>query len=212
MKSLLISLLLSLSLSFAVTAQDYDKNWNRVIGYENDGRTASANNETLKILAKAKADRNETQIIKCFFYQSKYMHTLEENARQKILDNLKKITPTLSSPSQAILEVVYAQCLESYFAKHGYEFYRRTDTDSVGKFDTWSEKTLRHEADAAYDRSLKHRDILKKTPLTAYEQIFDFLSIEKFRKQTLYGYVLKENIGHLTTKENEEKKDNYNTH
>src|SRR6476660_2423711 len=210
MKPLLFSLMLFISL--AVAAQDYDKNWARVIRYETDGQIAKANKETLTILNKAKTDRNETQIIKCFFYQSKYMHTLEEDARQKILDNLERTKTVLSLPSQAILEIIVAQCLESYVNQHRYGFSTRTDTDSIGTFTTWSRKTFDHKIEAAYSRSLNHSELLKKTPLTPYEQIFDFLSVKQFQTQTLYGYILKENIAHLSAKENYEKKDNYIGH
>lgn len=198
MKHLYLTFTLLLILS--ATAQNYDSNWNRVIGFENAGRIESANRETSKILRKAKSDRNEAQIIKCFFYQSKYMHKLEEDSQQKIYDNLEKTIAFVSLPSQAILQVVRAQCLESHVSNNYNKLYARTDTgdEGLGNLATWTSATFTQQIEDAYSKSLANTALLKKTPLAGYEQVFDFLSIEKFNKQNLYGYVLRENIRHYT--------------
>jgi hypothetical protein len=55
-------------------------------------------------------------MIRCFFYNSKYIQTLEE-AQTKILKNLKSQIKIVSEPSKAILNSVYAKCLNDYYLK-----------------------------------------------------------------------------------------------
>ena len=50
-------------------------------------------------------------MIKCFFYQSKYLQIQEENAQLKILDNLKKDIQRVSIPSKAILNFIYGELI-----------------------------------------------------------------------------------------------------
>ena len=69
MKKILFALLL---ISTSFYAQNYEKNWNKVIENENNGKIKSANAIVAKIHKKAIVDKNEVQIIKCFFYESKY--------------------------------------------------------------------------------------------------------------------------------------------
>ncbi len=64
MKKILFAFLL---ISTSFYAQNYEKNWNTVIENENNGKIKSANTVVAKIHKKAVADKNEVQIIKCFF-------------------------------------------------------------------------------------------------------------------------------------------------
>ena len=77
-------------ISTSFYAQNYEKNWKKVIENENDGKIKSANEVVSKIYKKAVADKDEVQIIKYFFYQSKYIQVLDEFPKTKILENLKK--------------------------------------------------------------------------------------------------------------------------
>lgn len=80
-------------------------------------------------------------MIKCFFYQSKYLQIVDENAQTKILNNLKTDINRITEPSKAILNLVYAKCLTDYLAKNRYQIQRRTNTTELDNdFLTWTEK------------------------------------------------------------------------
>ncbi|RZJ33022.1 MAG: hypothetical protein EOO51_15120, partial [Flavobacterium sp.] len=184
-----------LFVAFSARAQTFQKDWNKVIRYENEGRIKSANSETEKILKKATAHNNHVQIVKCFFYKSKFMHVLEENAQVKILSNLNRIKEKSSIPVQAILNTVYAKCLTSYVAQNSYKLYTRKDSrDSTSNFLLWSVKDFQKEIAQAYSKSLEHDEVLKKTSLEKFEQIFDFINADEFKHETVYEYLLRENI------------------
>ena len=196
MKNILFAFLL---ISTTFYAQNYDKNWNKVIENENNGKIKSANAIVSNIHKKAIADKNEVQIIKCFFYESKYMQVLDENAQTKIINNLKAEIEKASIPSKAILNLVLAKCLEDYY--NSYFDYTAVAVDTVAVSDKPSTKPQEifhfnneEKPSEIFKKTLENEDVLKVTPLTNYEAIFDFFKLEKFKKESLYHYLLKENI------------------
>ena len=198
MKNIFFALLL---ISTSFYAQNYEKNWNKVIENENNGKIKSANAIVNKIHKKAVADKNEVQIIKCFFYESKYLQVVDENAQTKIINNLKAEIEKASIPSKAILNLVYGKCLSDYQRQSNYLIYSRTNAASLDNdFSTWTNENFISQINTSFENSLKDESILKSTSLTQYEGLFDFLILEKFKKESLFDYLVKENIAFYTHK------------
>ncbi|WP_029272032.1 MG2 domain-containing protein [Flavobacterium sp. KJJ] len=198
MKNILFAFLL---ISTTLFAQQTDKKWENVIAFENEGKVKSANDAVAEIYKKAIAQKDEVQMIKCFFYQSKYLQVVDENAQTKILNNLKKEINSVSTPSKAILNLVYANCLTDYYSNNRYNFYNRTNTIGLDDdFMTWSENSFIEQIDKAYKKSFENETILKNTLLTKYESVFDYATENDFSNQTVYDYVLKENINYYFSK------------
>lgn len=189
-----------LFVSTTLLAQNYDKNWNKVIEYENAEKIKSANTIVEKIYNKAIKNGDEVQIIKCFFYKSKYLQVLEENTQSKIIENLKPDINRVSVPSKALLNLVYAKCLKDFLSKHSYELNRRTKLDSTvtGNFLTWTKSDFENEIEKSYAFALENEAVLKNVPLKNYEPIFDYLTLDKFNTLTLFDYLLNENINFWT--------------
>lgn len=186
---------LLLLLSSALFAQDYDKNWQKVIQFENQGKLKSANAIVNKIHKKAISEKNEVQIIKCFFYESKYLQVVDENAQTKIILNLKKEINQASTPSKAILNWIYAKCLKTYKNQNGYLIYNRTNTVSLDDdFLTWTSKDFEKEIASSITKTLADETILKKITLKKYEELFDFGTSKELNNETLFEYLLNENI------------------
>ncbi|TDE42484.1 hypothetical protein E0I26_13495 [Flavobacterium rhamnosiphilum] len=182
-------------ISTSLFAQQYDKNWIKVIEYENNGKIKSANEVVSRIHQKAVRDKNEVQIIKCFFYESKYLQVVDENAQTKIINNLKTKINRASVPSKAILNLVYAKCLIDYQKQNSYLIYNRTNTVSFDdEFLTWTSKDFLDQINSALEKTILNEAILKETSLSNYLPIFDFIDEEKIKKYNLFNYLLKENI------------------
>src|SRR4051812_132944 len=120
--------LLFLLLSTTLFAQQNDKKWKKVIDFENEGKTQSANEIVAEIYTKAVSNKDEVQMIKCFFYQSEYLLIVDEKAQTKILNNLKSEINRVSIPSKAILNFVYAKCLSDYYDRNNHKLINRTNT------------------------------------------------------------------------------------
>jgi uncharacterized protein YfaS (alpha-2-macroglobulin family) len=202
-------------ISSTLFAQQNDKNWAKVIAFENEGKIKSANELVAKIYKKATAKKNETEMIKCFFYQAKYLMVIDENAKTKILDNLKTDINRVSIPSKAILTLIYAKCLNHYSNYDDYAVAVDSAAavvddeaslidQAAATIDTASVDGIAHdnasmyltpekEIIALYNKTLENEEILKKTPLNNYALIFEFTS-DKFKNTSLYDYILDENI------------------
>jgi TonB-dependent SusC/RagA subfamily outer membrane receptor len=214
MKNILFVFLL---FTTALFAQQNDKKWIKVVSYENEGKIKSASKIVDQIYKKAVKRKDEVQMIKCFFYQSKYLQVVDENAKKKILNNLKTDINRVSIPSKAILNLVYAKCLSNY-SNYDYAVmvvdsavavvdeaaYAVADSVEVPSSQDYisppTEFTTEKEVNAALEKTLENESILKTTPLTNYQNIFDFLSLEKLKNENLYDYLLKENIEFFTQK------------
>nr|WP_315255168.1 MG2 domain-containing protein [uncultured Flavobacterium sp.] len=198
-----------LLISTSFYAQNYEKNWNKVIENENNGKIKTANEIVAKIYKKAVSKKEEVQIIKCFFYRSKYRQVLDEDAKKLILNDLKNQTNQVSIPSKAILNLIYGKCLNDYYEDFAVvvadttavtvddeDSSIATDSASVEDIDSNTEQDILK----ILEKTLENEAVLKATPLSNYEAIFDFFTLEKFKKENLYGYLLKENIAFFRQK------------
>lgn len=193
-----------LFISTSLFAQQYEKDWNKIVKNENDGKIKTANEIVAKIYKKAVSKKEEVQIIKCFFYSSKYLQVIDENAQTKILNNLKTQIKQVSIPSQAILNLVYGKCLSDYLNRYDYTIRSRTNTTILDEdFLTWSQNNFNAQINLAFEKTVENEAVLKNTSLTNYEAVFDFFTLEKFKKENLYDYLLKENIAFYKSKINE---------
>ncbi|WP_281238803.1 alpha-2-macroglobulin family protein [Flavobacterium praedii] len=208
MKNIYLALLF---ISTSLFAQQYEKDWNKVIKNENEGKIKSANQIVAKIYKKAVSKKEEVQIIKCFFYSSKYLQVVDENAQTKILNNLKSQINQASIPSKAILNLIYGKCLNDY--NENYEDIAVVVADTVAleeensgaTIDSLTVNSFKTAEDILkiFEKTLENEAVLKTTPLTNYEAIFDFFTLEKFKKENLFDYLLKENIAFYKSKINE---------
>jgi TonB-dependent SusC/RagA subfamily outer membrane receptor len=192
MKKIVFALLLITSTLFA---QQTDKKWNKVIAFENEGKVKSASEVVAEIYKKAVSEKDEVQMIKCFFYHSKYLLVVDENAQTKILNNLKTDINRVSVPSKAILNFIYAKCLNDYYMRNDYKIRQRTNMTFLDEdFLTWTETNFKNQIDSTLKKTLENESVLTKTYLAEYEMIFDFFTSEKFKKETLFDYLLRENL------------------
>ncbi|SFD75246.1 alpha-2-macroglobulin family protein [Flavobacterium phragmitis] len=198
MKNILFVFLL---ISTVLFSQQNDKKWDNVIALENQGKVKAANEIVSKIYKKAVNQKDEVQMIKCFFYQSKYLQVVDENAQTKILNNLQTDINRASIPSKAILNVVYAKCLTDYYSNNRYQINIRTNTTVLDSdFLTWTDSNFISQINLVLKNSLENEAILKNTSLIKYEVVFDYPTLEKFKTLNVFNYILSENISIITKK------------
>ena len=189
--------------STTIWSQQFQKQWEKVIENESAGKVKTANSVVADIYKKASHKKDEAQIIKCFFYQSKYSQVIDEGAQQKIIANVKTEINQGSIPTKAILNFVYGKCLNDYYNANQYSLRNRTKIDSItADFLTWTKADFDTEIKKAYAYSIENEAVLKATPLTNYEAIFDYSTTETFQNKSLFDYLLDENINFYKTKIN----------
>lgn len=191
-----IFLFISLLFSLVTTGQDFEKKWNKVVTLEHTDQIKSANSIVEKIYKKATENRNESQIIKCFFYKSKYLIRLDEQAQSKILNDLDFEIKNASIPTKAILNLVYAKCLTNFYNRFQYSLYKRTPLDSIetGNFLTWNDAAFKKEIEKRHQIAIENETILKNTLLSNYTEVIDIFDENQFKNESVYEYVLNENL------------------
>jgi TonB-dependent SusC/RagA subfamily outer membrane receptor len=184
-------LLIALLFSLNSLAQRYDKQWERVIKLESEGLIKQAAAGTDSIYALAKKSRNEPQIIKAFFFTSKFIQTLDKDAHPKIIASLRNEIKAATVPTRAILESIYAEILNEIYRQDSYKINQRTNGATVTntEFTTWSAKDFKNEITRAYNNSLVNRDVLYKTKIKEYEAIIDFNPILTNTDRSLYDFL-----------------------
>jgi TonB-dependent SusC/RagA subfamily outer membrane receptor len=190
MKHILLFTLLLLSLN--TFAQRYEKQWENVVTLETNGliKQASAAADSIYILARKQ--HNEPQIIKAFFFRSKYVQTLDQDAQITIIKNIRAEIKTSAVPARAILESLYAEILSAIYNKDSYHINNRTNVSTFApeSIALWSGNNFVNEINDAYFRSLLNKEVLYKKPLSDYEAIINFNPVLANTHRSLYDFLL----------------------
>lgn len=187
-----ILLLLVLLSSSIISGQDFDRQWKAVYQYELDGKIKSAQEEVQGIYKKAKRKKEETQIIKCFFYLSKFEQVVDEKAQSTIIANLRREIKTAKPISRAVLNHIYAIILENYYNTNRYNIERRTDLEKQTNPDflTWTGKDFNIEIDNAYLQSIADEKLLRETFIDSYKDIFEISPYTDGKNFSLYDVLV----------------------
>ncbi len=182
--------------SFSNYAQNFERNWEKVISFEQKGSIKSAFEVVNKIYKKAKRKNTDIEIIKTFFFRAKYMQVLEEDAQTKIIENLRNDIKEVSQPSQALLEYIYAKCLLDYLQRNKYKIKRRTETENIlnKNFLTWTTSDFETEIGKLDEKLIANKKILQNKKLQDYELILEFEKLENIKDENLYNFLLKKYI------------------
>ncbi len=189
-------LLLLLFTFFNAISQNYDNQWKEVVNNEINGRTKSASELVDKIYKKAHRDDNDVQIVKCFFYQSKFIQALEENAQTKIIENLRREIKKSSKLNESVLNYLYASLLEKYLKSYGYMVGKRTDlgVKQSDDFLTWTRNDFDSEIGKAYEKSIKNDDLLHNYDLLYYKEILDISPYTDAKNSSVFDFILEKNL------------------
>ncbi|SFQ12903.1 alpha-2-macroglobulin family protein [Flavobacterium akiainvivens] len=195
MKNLIIALLFTL----AATAQDFTGQWDNIMKLEAQGEFKKAAAATDAVYALARKKRNEPQLLKAFFYKSKYLQMLEADAQVIILKNLQAEIKTATPATAAYMESLYAQMLYAIYMDNGYNYSQRTNVASPtpDNFKEWGNQNFTDAITAAFARSIANRALLYKTPLSAYAEVVDFAPVLAKTKRSLYDFLLEPYLNYL---------------
>lgn len=183
--------LLLLFFSTALFSQHFEKQWKEVILYELDGKTTAASKTVDKIYRHAKRKGNDAEIVKCFFYQSKFLMVFEEEAQQKIIGNLKAEIKNAKGVNGQVLSYIYAVMLSQYCNRNMQTIAEHTPTNSSAtEFLTWGLTDFEQEIEKALQNMLLDESRLRAVTVNDYKQIFDISPYTDAKKTSLYDFLL----------------------
>ena len=195
-------LLLLFVCSFNLFGQ-YDTKWEEVNTLELQGKIKSAQKEVEKIYKKAKRRKDEVQIVKCFFYLSKFEQVFDEKAQTTIISNLKEEIKVAQPVSKALLNYIYATILENYYQKNSYYITKNTNLKNQTSKDflTWTTADFKKEIEKSYNRCLENETILRNTMLLQYKDVFEISKDDPSdtEKYTIYSFLSKKCVAYYKT-------------
>ena len=194
-KYLLIILLFTFLNGFA---QDFNQEWREVIQLELDGKIKSAHEKVNLIYKKAKRKNVEDQIIKCFFYQSKFLQVQDENAQTIILKNIRAEIESSKGSKKALLNYIYANILENYYQRNRYAINNRTnlENNSALDFKTWTRIDFENEIDSTYSSLLKNEKQLHEVSILKFSSIFEISPYTDAKKWSVYDFLQDKSLKH----------------
>jgi len=190
MKHLILTIILFFTL--CATAQDYKKQWDNVTTLESVGEFKKAALATDAVYALAKKNKNEPQLLKAFFFKSKYLQMLEPDAQVLIIANLQDEIKTATPATKAIMESLQAQMLQTIYSRNSYTINRRTDVagPTPKNINEWSGNNFNNAVEGAYRRSIANREVLYNTPLSKYDDIVEFAPVLAKTNRSVYDFLL----------------------
>lgn len=120
---------------------DFDRLWSRVDSLEAEGLPASALEHVDNILALARAESNEPQLLKALMYRSKFVATLNEDGANRIVDELRVELDRADGEARSILQSIFGEFLWRYYQANRHRYLDRTavagppDTDDISTWD-----------------------------------------------------------------------------
>ena len=167
----------------------FDSLWAKVFKLESENLTKSALEVVTKIKAKAEKEDKPAQQIKTLLFAAKYTLILEEDAKLKVVNDLKAEIKKAETPVSNVMESYLANLYWQYFKQNRYLFYNRTATEQkvdTTDFRTWDLTTLFKEVGIHFEKSLKQTTVLQATKTVNFKEILDYSASSDNFRPTLF--------------------------
>lgn len=170
---------------------NFDSAWNKVIYLMGNGGQFPVKWDLEKIDSKARAEKNEAQLLKLLFYRIRYVNFNDNDSKENAIISKDKQMVLLSPASRAILYSMKAELLYDYFRENMYSINSRTAiaNDTSADVSTWAADRFNREIAAAYAVSLQDADLLKKVKISEYAALLNDGNTKALRP-TLYDLLL----------------------
>lgn len=173
--------------SNAQSIKNYDAEWRSVDEYINKRLPQSALEAVKKIYTRAKADKQDAQMVKSIIYMSNLQQENRENNEVTSINEIEKEITGSKEPIASLLKSYLAGVYQDYFNRNRYKLYGRTNTNNFEKNDpaTWTIEDFTKKISGLYEESLKNEKLLQQTRLEPYDALIEKGNTRKLRP-TLY--------------------------
>ncbi len=187
----LIVILFSSSMAQQVKPYNYPEKWKQVEKQRDNGLPKEAIKIVDEIYKQAEIEQQHGHFLRSVIYKMGLVASYEEEPIVKALTLIDQEIKTASDPQKQILYSTKAELLWGYYQMNRWVFLDRTTTTvNYNKEDiaTWDLRTLVDEVFKTYQASLANEKLLKKTTLTAFDQIIEKKN-GRIYQPTLYDFL-----------------------
>ncbi len=185
----------------ANTKQDnYARLWKKVKQYSQKDLPKSALKTVNLIYAKAKAEGNESQVIKALINRISLQSSYQEGFRSKSIYLFEKEWETAPNPEKQLLGSLLGQLYQGYFHRHLIEILnRKTSATNDTALETLNAKQWNLKIRKAYLSSVSSPELLKKIPLGDFSVVLQNDSNGYKLWPTLYDLLANRAIGYFSS-------------
>lgn len=171
----------------AQPVKDYEADWKTVEENIQKGLPATALEAVKKIYAKARAEKQDAQIIKALVYMTDLQQQNREENEQQSIRQFEAELAASKEPVTSLLSSYLAGIYEGFYNRNRYKLYNRTNTVQFQKDDinTWTRDDFHKKMSELYMVSIKNTSLLQNTSLTPYEALITKGNV-RYLRPTLY--------------------------
>ena len=150
----------------------FTRDWKRADSLAATGLRKSALEIANRVYDRAKANRNNPQLVKAALYRLAYQPYATEDTYAEAIESLRRDVANTPAPARNILQSVLAETYWKYYQQNRWKFQNRATSDrSSNDPRVWDLRQLVAETMAAYEASLAPAELLKKTPVSAFDVV-----------------------------------------
>ena len=181
-----------------------DNQWKKVYKDELNGKIESAQKKVEEIYKIAKRKKNEVQIVKCFFYLSKFEQVFDEKAQTTIIQNLRKEINEANPASRALLYYIYGNILQDYYNTFSYQIKQRTilADQKNDDFLTWTSVNFEKEIESAFSNCIENEKKLRIITIDSFKEVFEIAPNIDQKNYSLYDFLAEKTVLHYKIKIN----------
>ncbi len=194
MNIFLIVIGLAMALAGPMFAASRDSQWKQVDEAVNKGLPKSAIEVLDPIIQGAMKDRAYGEAIKAIARKIVLEGAIQGNKPEEKIVRMEAEIAKAPPEIKPLLETVLANWYWHYFQNNRWRFMQRTATaQAPGKdFTTWDLPRLFQEIDRHFNQALAAPDLLKKTPVSAYNDLLLQGKLPDAYRPSLYDFIAQE--------------------
>ncbi len=202
MKTFLNILILFFSLT-VMSQNQYTREWQQVDSLAGLGQAQTALDLVTRIYDQTKAANQADQFVKASVYRMKLESDFEEDYFENSIARTQSDIQSAQAPVKQILHSIAAELYWRYYQNNRWQILSRSETVGLVSDDikTWDVKKLVAASMENYALSLADKDLLKNTPLSAFDEILiKQKDSQKFRP-SLFDFLAHRAIDFYSTSE-----------
>ena len=209
--ALVVLTLVFITTGYAQTpVKTYEKEWKKVQGFAKKNLPKSAFEEVKKIYARAKAEKQDAQMIKALIYMTGLQSENRENNEMLSIREIESEIIESKQPVTSVLKSILAELYWNYFQQHRYQLYDRTKTYNYQKYDitSWDAEDFHKKISELYLQSIQTEKLLQQTKLELFDPIIIKGNSRKLRP-TLFDLLANRAVDYFSSDERDIQKPSY---
>jgi hypothetical protein len=190
MKTFFSILILFFSLT-VMSQNQYTREWKQVDSLAGLGQAQTALDLVTRIYDQTKAANQPDQFVKASVYRMKLESDFEEDYFENSIARTQSDIQSAKAPVKQILHSIAAELYWRYYQNNRWQILSRSETAGLVSDDlkTWDVKKLVSASMENYALSLEDKELLKNTPLSAFDEILIKQKDSQKLRPTLFDFL-----------------------